>query len=347
MMSLHGVRWLGAWMVCTLFAAGCSTPAEDRGLRALEAEVTPREIAQLQKEAESGDPTAQRLLAFAYQEGRGVALDHAAAIEWHKKAAKEGELDSQAALGRYFITGMGGTQKQPFRGLFWLRKAAHAGNADAQALLGVCYLHGVGRSLLRANQEKAEKWLKAASDQGVAQAKYDLATLYYRREDYGQTAKWLEKAAAQDHPLAHTLLSTLYQEGQGVAVDEAESVRLLRRAAVLGDPVSQTDLGVALREGSRLAQNARESYEWFEKAAAQGYVDGQFNLALAYLNGTGVNQDRVRGVAWLEICRDKNSRDAIRTLGWARKGLTPDQLQAARGLQEKLAANSPEYHPTQ
>ena len=340
-MSLHDVRWWGAWMVCTLFAAGCSTPGEDRGLRAPEAEGAPPEIARLQKEAQRGDPTALSLLAFAYQEGRGVPLDHAAAIEWHRKAAKQGEAASQAALGRYFITGMGGTKKQPYRGLYWLRRAAQAGNPDGQALLGVSYLHGIGRNLLRSDPEKAEKWLKAASDQGVAQAEYDLATFYYGREDYAQTLEWLEKAAAQDHPQAHTLLSTLYQEGYGVAVDEAESVRLLRRAAVLGDPVAQTDIGVALREGSRLAQNARESFEWFEKAAAQGYVDGQFNLALAYLNGTGVNQDLVRGVAWLEICREKNSRDAIRALGRARSGLTPDQLEAARELQEKLAANLP------
>ncbi len=340
-MSLHDVRWWGAWMVCTLFAAGCSTPGEYRGLRAPEAEGAPPKIARLQKEAQRGDPTALRLLAFAYQEGRGVPLDHAAAIEWHRKAAKQGEAASQAALGRYFITGMGGTKKQPYRGLYWLRRAAQAGNPDGQALLGVSYLHGIGRKLLRANPEKAEKWLKAASDQGVAQAEYDLATFYYGREDYVQTLAWLEKAAAQDHPQAHTLLSTLYQEGYGVAVDEAESVRLLRRAAVLGDPVAQTYLGVALREGSRMKSNARESFEWFEKAAAQGYTDGLVNLGIAYVKGTGVSRDVVNGVAWLEIGRARHSRNAIRALSWARKGLTPDQLQAARELQEKLAANPP------
>ena len=340
-MSLHGVRGLRAWMACTLIFAGCSTLGEDRTLRVLEAEDAPPKIARLEKEAESGDPTAQSLLAFAYQEGRGVPVDHAMAVELHQKAAKQGEVASQAALGRYFITGMGGTMKQPRRGLFRLLEAAEAGNPDAQALLGRTYLHGFGRNLIPGNEKKAEKWLKAASDQGVALADYDLATLYYGREDYAQTAKWLEKAVAQDQPQAHTLLSTLYRGGYGVAVDEAESVRLLRRAAVLGDPEAQTDLGVALREGSRLAPNARESFEWFEKAAAQGDIDGQFNLALAYLNGTGVSQDLVRGVAWLEICREENFRDAIRALGWARGRLTPDQLQAVPELQEKLAANLP------
>ena len=90
-----------------------------------------------------------------------------------------------------------------------------------------------------------------------------------------------------------------------------------------------------------MAQNARESLEWFEKAAAQGYLDGQFNLGIAYMKGAGVNQDLVRGVAWLEICREKNSRDAIRALAAARRRLTPEQLQAARDLQVQLAADLP------
>jgi hypothetical protein len=263
------------------------------------------------------------------------------AIGLHQKAAEQGEVASQAALGRYFITGMGGTSKQPYRGLHFLRKAALAGNPDAQALLGVTYLTGIGRNLLKSDQVKAEKWLKAASDQGVAQAKYDLATMYYDREDYEQTLEWLEKAIALDQAQAHTLLSSMYQEGYGVAVDEAESVRLLRRAAALGDPVAQTDLGVALRESARVEPNARESFEWFEKATAQGYVDGMFNLGLAYVNGAGVTQDRVRGVAWLEICRkEHNHRDAIKAL-IARRQLTPEQLEAVPELQKELAASLP------
>ncbi len=338
-MSLHGVRWLGIWMACTLVFAGCST------LRVSEAERVPPEIARLEKAAKSGDPTALSRLAFVYQEGRGMPVDHERAIELHQQAANQGEVASQAALGQYFITGMGGTEKRPQKALYRLRQAANAGNPDAQALLGATYLHGFGQGpmAILPNLTKARIWLEAASDQGVAQADYDLATYYGGLQDYEQTLERLEKAVAQDHPQAHTFLSAIYENGYGVAVDDAESVRLLRRAAILGDPVAQTYLGVALREGSRMTPNARESFEWFEKAAAQGYTDGLVNLGIAYVKGTGVSRDVVRGVAWLEIGRARHSRNAIRALSSVRAELTPEQLEAARELQGKLAVGLPEY----
>ena len=109
--------------------------------------------------------------------------------------------------------------------------------------------------------------------------------------------------------------------------DEAESIRLLRRGAELGDPDAQNEYGVALRDGSRVASDAQQSFQWFEKAAWSDYTDAQFNLGLAYLHGTGVERDQVRGVAWLEVCRDETYREAIRALGSARSGLTPEQLE--------------------
>ena len=66
MISLHGVRGLGSWMACTLFLAGCSTPGADSTLRVPHAEGVSPEIARLEQAAQSGDPAALSLLAFAY-----------------------------------------------------------------------------------------------------------------------------------------------------------------------------------------------------------------------------------------------------------------------------------------
>jgi TPR repeat protein len=302
------------------------------------AESDARPIDQLREAAAGGDPEAQSELAFAYQAGRGMPADPAAAIEWHRKAAKQGVIASQAALGRCLLKCIG-TRPQPIRGVYLLRKAALAGEPNAQALLGATFLHGFGRTTIRADYDKAEKWLLAASEQGVAQAQYDLARLYFKLDADERGLAWLREAVDQRHPQAHTLFSTLYREGRGVSQDEVESIRLLRRAAELGDPAAQNEYGVALRDGSRVGSDAHQSFQWFEKAARSGYIGAQFNLALAYLHGTGVKQDRVRGVAWLEVCRDKTSRDAIRKLGTARKGLTPGQLEAAEQLHQQIAAS--------
>jgi TPR repeat protein len=317
------------------FAVHDSPPQHDE---AGTAESAALPIDQLETAAKRGDPEAQSELAFAYRAGRGMPADPAAAVEWHRKAAKQGVVASQAALGRCLLEGIG-TAKQPIRGLYWLRKAALAGEPNAQALLGATFLRGYGRRLVRPDYREAEKWLLAASEQGVAQAQYDLSRLYFKKDADEQGLPWLRKAADRGHPSAHRLLSIMYREGRGVPRNEAESIRLLRRAAELGDPAAQNEYGVALRDGSRVGSDARQSFQWFEKAAWSGYIGAQFNLALAYLHGTGVEQDRVRGVAWLEVCRDETYRDAIRKLGSARDGLTPEQLEAAEQLHQQIAAS--------
>ena len=287
--------------------------------------------------AEGGDPGAQSRLAFAFETGRGVPVDPAAAVEWHRRAAKQGEVASQAALGRALLNGVG-TEKQQLRGLHWLRQAAWAGEPNAQAQLGAAFLHGIGRARVRVNRQKAEKWLHAASEQGIAQAQYDLATLYYDRDDDELGLEWLREAVGQDLPQAHSLLSARYREGRGVPLDDVESLRLLRRAAELGDREAQNEYGLVLRAGHRVERNYRESFKWFERSALGGDIDAQFNLGLAYFYGTGVERDGVRAVAWFEVCRDETHRDAIRQLGSARGQLTAEQLEAAKRLQQEIAA---------
>jgi TPR repeat protein len=274
----------------------------------------------------AGDPPPQPIAPPADEE----------TIELLRQSANLGDIEAQAALGRHYLGG-DGTDTQPLRGLYWLRRAAQAGEPDAQALLGASFLHGIGRALLRADQTKAEKWLLAASEQGVAQAQYDLATLYFGLDANEQGLLWLQKAIAQNHAKAHTLLSSLYHTGRRVPLDDEESIRLLRRAAELGDPDAQNQFGMALREGSRLEKDPHESFEWFQKAAWSGFTDAQFNLGLAYFRGTGVEQDRVRGVAWLEVCRDKTHRGAIRELGRARSELSAMQRSAAEELHREIA----------
>jgi TPR repeat protein len=298
----------------------------------------PAVIDPLRAAAEAGDPEAQSQLAFAYQAGRGVPADQAAGVEWHRKAAEQGVVASKTALGRCMLKGVG-TRSQPIRGVHLLRQAALAGDPNAQALLGATFLHGFGRATIRPDKHKAEKWLLAASEQGVAQAKFDLATLYFSKDENEHGLPWLREAVDRDHPEAHTLLATLYREGRGVSQDEAESIRLLRRGAELGDPAAQNEYGVALRDGTWGESDAQQSFQWFEKGAWGDYTEAQLNLGLAYVHGTGVERDQVRGVAWLEVCRDVTYRGAIRALGSARDGLTREQLEAAEQLHQEFAAS--------
>ena len=93
--------------------------------------------------------------------------DHGRAVTWLKKAAEEGDDESQCNLGISFIRGLGvGVDDKA--GAYWYRKAAERGNAWASYLLGLCYRDGTG---VKQNKRSARRWFEKASRGGVREAK--------------------------------------------------------------------------------------------------------------------------------------------------------------------------------
>lgn len=55
-------------------------------------------IAQLQREAQEGDPDSQYSLAYIYENGLGVPKDESKALELYQKAANQGQPAAQTNL---------------------------------------------------------------------------------------------------------------------------------------------------------------------------------------------------------------------------------------------------------
>jgi hypothetical protein len=62
-------------------------------------------LGMLRLQAEHGDAAAQFLLGDMYHEGKGVAQDYKAAVEWYRKAAEQGDAHAQFALGSMYYLG--------------------------------------------------------------------------------------------------------------------------------------------------------------------------------------------------------------------------------------------------
>ena len=60
---------------------------------------------------------------------------------------------------------------------------------------------------------------------------------------------WYGKAVDQDDSLAQNNLGVMYEQGLGVAKDDAEAVRWFRKAAEQGDTVGQKNLEDVYRRG--------------------------------------------------------------------------------------------------
>ena len=79
-------------------------------------------------------------------------------------------------------------------------------------------------------------------------------------------------AAAQGHSGAQVKLGLMFENGQGVAKDDAEAVRLYRLAAAQGNASAQYNLGLMFEDGEGVAKDDAEAVRLYRLAAAQGHA---------------------------------------------------------------------------
>ena len=149
--------------------------------------------------AEAGDADSQFAIGMLHEQGQGVAIDHAGAAVWYRKAAEQGHADAQLSLGSLYSTGQGVVRDQELAALGadaleardyevaegHLREALALNPTNEYALLnlGVVY-HDTGRpelarrsygEIIRLN--RAERAARTVARKGVGPRPEDLARL--------------------------------------------------------------------------------------------------------------------------------------------------------------------------
>ena len=82
-------------------------------------------------------------LGLYYNNGLGITRNDAAAVEWYKKSAVQGNSQAQLHLGNCYYNGQGVAQDCA-QAVKWYQKAAERGYVYAQNNLGYCYYNGYG-----------------------------------------------------------------------------------------------------------------------------------------------------------------------------------------------------------
>lgn len=142
--------------------------------------------------------------------------------------------------------------------------------------------------------------------------------------------KFLAQAAEKGQAVAQYRLGTLYERGQGVAVDGVKAVHWYGLAAAQGNRKAMHNLAVAYASGTGGKKNMAEAARWFAKAASLGLSDSQFNLAVLYERGDGVPQSLVDAYKWYSIAAATGDAESK-----ARMGVLQTQL----GEADRAAAN--------
>ncbi|MBH8609654.1 tetratricopeptide repeat protein [Pseudomonas mohnii] len=114
--------------------------------------------------------------------------------------------------------------------------------ALAQAGGNSLLIPAMGRCTLNTQPQDLAQALAAcqkASDEGDAQAQYELGEFYYEGKnaprDLNQALSYFEKASLQGHAQAQFKLGTMFFHGEGVPANNVQAYILLKMAAVNGD----------------------------------------------------------------------------------------------------------------
>lgn len=117
--------------------SGCSDRPRSSSTFDPSADTNPEETRRLAAltELASKDPRAAYDLGLRFFRGDGVRQDSYQALRWMRDAAERGDLQSQLAVGRFYLMGLEEMGSDPAEAEKWLSMAASRGSKEAGKLL--------------------------------------------------------------------------------------------------------------------------------------------------------------------------------------------------------------------
>lgn len=190
-------------------------------------------------------------------------FSHEKITRWFQ-AAEQGLTDAQIRLGFVYFAGEDGVSRDPAEWLHWYRKAASQGCVYCQFALGVAYRAASQghrdsrgwdyRGLAPRDYPEALFWFRKAAAQGFTESEEALAEMYHNGEgvlqDHDEEVSWYRKAATGSQGWAGEAkyhVGLAYESGEGVAKDFVLAYMWFNLAAA-------DKLDLAAQSRDRLAQ---------------------------------------------------------------------------------------------
>ncbi len=176
--------------------------------------------------------------------------------------------------------------------------------------------------------------LRNAALHGDARAAYEIGLRYAEGKgiaaDYGEAAKWYDRAAEAGVVPAMFRLGTLNEKGLGMSKNVDAARRYYMQAAERGNAKAMHNLAVLDADGGGKGPNYKSAAHWFRKAAERGVADSQFNLGILYARGIGVEQNLAESFKWFSLAAAQGDADSGRKRDDVAKRLDPQSLAAAK-----------------
>lgn len=158
------------------------------------------------KAAEQGQVNSEYYLGLCYEYGIGIKTDRVHAVKWYKKAAEQGHVNAQYVLANRYSSEVS-IKRNDNKTIEWYLNDAEQGDSAAQLYVGHCYFDGNG---IEKNYKLAVIWYQKSAEQGNAEAQYSLGNCYQFsygiKNDQAKAVEWYRKAAEQGHAGAQSAL---------------------------------------------------------------------------------------------------------------------------------------------
>jgi TPR repeat protein len=156
--------------------------------------------------------------------------------------------------------------------------------------------------------------------------------------DNNELIKMFRESAERGEAWAQNNLGVMYDNGEGVAEDDAEAVKWYRKAAEQGDAAAQNNLGVMYDNGEGVAEDDAKAVKWYRKAAEQGDAKAQSNLGVKCRDGQGAAQNYVLAHMWLDLARAQGNESARKYMESLVTKMTKEQIAEAQRLASEWQA---------
>jgi TPR repeat protein len=289
------------------------------------AKLSPSEMSELRKKADSGDPAAQFALGKAYESGNGVPQRPDQAATWYRKAAEQGNARAQNSLGVLYWLGEG-LEKDRNQAVGWYHKAARQGDAGAMFNLGAAYYNGDGVGV---NDTLAYAWFLLSTEGGdpsgldaarrsqserpylFNDACVAIGQMYEKGDDLPRNvelaAVWYLKAQERGSNEAVIDLAGLYLNTNNL--DRAHF--WCDKAARLKLAGGYYCLGYFYQRGLAGAQDSKEAFRWYEQGARRSHAPSMRALAQMYEKGEGTKSDRPQAFVWYFLAARHGNHEAL------------------------------------
>ena len=176
--------------------------------------------------------------------------------------------------------------------------------------------------------------LRAAASRGEPAAAFEIAVRYAEGRgiavNYGEAAKWYERAAQKGIVPAMFRLGTILEKGLNGKKDIDAARRYYVLAAERGNAKAMHNLAVLDADGGGKGPNYKSAAVWFRKAADHGIADSEYNLGILYARGIGVEQNLAESFKWFSLAAAQGDSDSARKRDDVAKRLDPQSQAAAK-----------------